>query len=87
MYRFLFSVRWLGFAAAALTVTAAMMLLGIWQGQRYEERSARNARIAEARLAAPMPLVGVLPHPSAVGYTGAAAAADREWATVAVTGR
>ena len=87
MYRFIVSLRWAGYAAAALATTAVMVLLGDWQWQRYEERTARNARIAAGDNATPTPLGDVLARPGVGGDVGPPPAADQEWAAVAVTGR
>lgn len=47
-YRFLFSWRWLGLSLLGLVLAATCVGLGIWQHDRYELRSATNARIEAA---------------------------------------
>ncbi len=80
MYRFLWSARWLGGLAAALAVAAVMVLLGTWQYDRYQERSAINARIDAP--GEPVPLARLLPSPEA----GPVRPED-VWRLVEVTGR
>jgi cytochrome oxidase assembly protein ShyY1 len=80
VYRFLLTPRWLGFAALMLALAATMVGLGLWQLDRYHERSTVNARISAATSAAPVPLGQVVP----VGHPPASAAA---WTRVRATGR
>ena len=80
MYRFLLTPRWLGFAALMLALAATMVGLGLWQLDRYHERSAVNARISAAASAAPVPLGQVVP----VGHPPPPGAA---WTRVRATGR
>jgi cytochrome oxidase assembly protein ShyY1 len=56
VYRFLFTPRWLGFAALMVALAATMVGLGNWQLSRYHERSAVNARIDAAARRDPVPL-------------------------------
>ncbi|WP_158647161.1 SURF1 family protein [Actinoplanes sp. ATCC 53533] len=86
MYRFLLNRRWLGYAAAALALAAVMVLLGNWQWDRYQDRSARNARIEAGEQAVPVPLTEVLPRPGS-DSNQVEPTSNREWAAVAVTGR
>ena len=79
MYRFLFTPRWLGFAALMVLLAVTMVGLRRWQLSRFHERSAINARIDAAARTAPVPLDQVAP----VGQAPAAAAA---WTRVRVTG-
>ncbi len=87
MYRFLLTPRWL--AAAALTVAASvvMVLLGNWQMDRYQERSAINDRIEAADSAPAVPLTTVLAPPTAAGAAGPPPGKDLSWTKVTVTGR
>lgn len=88
MYRFLLSARWLGLAALTLALTAVMILAGRWQLDRYQDRSAANARIDAADTATPAPIRGALPAPGpAPGTSGPAAAASLRWSRVTMTGR
>jgi cytochrome oxidase assembly protein ShyY1 len=58
VYRFLLTPRWLGLAALVGVAAVVMVLLGNWQFDRYETRSAINERIDEATRLAPGPLAG-----------------------------
>jgi cytochrome oxidase assembly protein ShyY1 len=73
MYRFLATPKWLAFAALMLVLAAIMVALGFWQLHRFHERSATNARIDAAVLAAPVPidrvLTGDLPPPAGSAWT------------------
>jgi cytochrome oxidase assembly protein ShyY1 len=81
VYRFLLTARWLGLTALMLALAATMVGLGLWQLDRYHERSAINDRIdasAEgqaARVASILPLSGQPPPASAA------------WTRVTATGR
>jgi cytochrome oxidase assembly protein ShyY1 len=80
VYRFLLSRRWLGLAAAATAVAACCVLLGLWQLDRWEQRSQRNDLVATNLAAAPVAadrLLGVRRPP----------AASAEWRRVRATGR
>ena len=80
MYRFLLSRRWLGLAAAATVVAACCVLLGLWQLDRWEQRSARND-LVEENLAAPPVAPGEL-------LDGCESLpAEAEWRRVRATGR
>jgi cytochrome oxidase assembly protein ShyY1 len=80
VYRFLLTPRWLGFAALMLALSAVMVGLGLWQLERYDERSATNARIEAAGRAEPVPVGQVV----TVGHAPPVAAA---WTRVSATGR
>jgi cytochrome oxidase assembly protein ShyY1 len=80
VYRFLFSAKWLGFAALTVVLATTMVLLGVWQLSRYHQRADANARIDAAAAAAPVPVGQVL----AVGQAPAAVVA---WTKVTATGR
>ena len=84
MYRFLLSPRWLGLGLLMSLAAATMVGLGLWQLDRYHQRSATNARIDGA--GEPVPIAAVLPRPPA-GGVGAPPAAESRWARVVVTGR
>ncbi|MFF8035341.1 MULTISPECIES: SURF1 family protein [unclassified Streptomyces] len=56
MYRFLLSRQWVIITLVALLLIPTMIRLGIWQMDRYEERSARNRLVADALAAGPVPV-------------------------------
>ncbi|MFE1328149.1 SURF1 family protein [Streptomyces sp. NPDC058735] len=56
MYRFLLSRQWVILTLIALLLIPTMIRLGIWQMHRYEERTARNERVADALAAKPVPV-------------------------------
>lgn len=87
MYRFLFSPAWLGRLLAALALAAVMVLLGFWQLERYEQRSAVNERIDSADTAAPVALPDLIAPPAAGQQLGPAPAARAQWAPASATGR
>ncbi|HEY7273247.1 MAG TPA: SURF1 family protein [Actinoplanes sp.] len=87
MYRFLLTPRWLGALALAIAAAVAMVFLGVWQLNRYEQRAATNHRIDAAASAAAVPLSGVLSAPTAAGRAGPAPRHDAAWTKVTVTGR
>jgi cytochrome oxidase assembly protein ShyY1 len=80
VYRFLFSAKWLGYAAVSVVLAAIMVLLGMWQLSRYHERADANARIDAAAAAPPVPVEQVL----TAGHTPSAGVA---WTKVTATGR
>jgi cytochrome oxidase assembly protein ShyY1 len=84
VYRFLLSPRWLGLGLVMSLAAATMVGLGLWQLERYHQRSAINARIDGA--GDPVPMATVLTPPP-TGGVGAPPAAERAWARVEVTGR
>jgi cytochrome oxidase assembly protein ShyY1 len=86
VYRFLLTPRWIGLGVLMVSAAAVMVGLGLWQLDRYEHRSAINARIDAAAEAPPVPMTDVLDAPS-VSEVGPAPAADALWARVTVTGR
>ncbi|MET7420600.1 SURF1 family protein [Dactylosporangium sp. NPDC005555] len=88
MYRFLASPRWLGYAALTLAAATVMVLLGLWQLDRYHQRASINARITAGTSATPVPLTDVAPRPTgAPGTVAPAPADDTDWLRVQVTGR
>jgi cytochrome oxidase assembly protein ShyY1 len=87
VYRFLLTPRWLGALALAVAAAVAMVFLGVWQLNRYEQRTAINDRIDSAASVAAVPLNGVLPSPGAGGRAGPAPNHDKAWTKVTVTGR
>lgn len=87
MYRFLLSPGWLARLVVALILAAVMSLLGMWQWQRYEERSAFNARIDAAEVADPVPLATVVTAPAPGEPVGARLPTGADWSKVTVTGR
>ncbi|MFF4897670.1 SURF1 family protein [Streptomyces sp. NPDC001068] len=56
MYRFLLTRQWVILTLISLLLIPTMIRLGFWQKHRYEERSARNALVAEALHAEPVPV-------------------------------
>ncbi len=56
MYRFLLSRQWVTLTLVALLLVPTMIALGIWQMNRYEERSARNQLVTDALTADPVPV-------------------------------
>ena len=86
MYRFLLSPRWIGLALLMATAATVMVGLGLWQLDRYELRSAINARIDAAGTAPPRQLAEVLDPPGA-SRVGPAPADGATWSRVSVTGR
>jgi cytochrome oxidase assembly protein ShyY1 len=84
VYRFLATPRWLGLAALMAAIAAGMVALGLWQLDRYRERTAINERIAASAAAAPTQLGAVLPRAQVGG--GPAPQADAAWTRVTATG-
>ncbi|MET9389454.1 SURF1 family protein [Streptomyces sp. NPDC006624] len=80
MYRFLLSRQWVILTLVALLLIPTMIRLGIWQMHRYDERTARNQRVADALAAKPVP-VETLTGP---GHTVTSA---ERYRTVTATGR
>lgn len=60
MYRFLLSRRWVGGFLLAVLLAVACVLLGDWQLNRYEQRSARNALVVQNYDREPVPPESVL---------------------------
>ncbi|MET7295152.1 SURF1 family protein [Streptomyces griseoloalbus] len=56
MHRFLLSRQWVIITLVALLLIPTMIRLGIWQMDRYEERSARNRLVTDALAAEPVPV-------------------------------
>jgi cytochrome oxidase assembly protein ShyY1 len=78
--RFLFSRRWLLFAAAVALMAFGAVRLGEWQFDRLEKREQRNEWTERNLAAAPAPVDAVLAVDQPVP-------ADREWTRVEVTGQ
>jgi cytochrome oxidase assembly protein ShyY1 len=88
VYRFLATPRWLGYAALTLAAATVMVLLGLWQLDRYDQRAEINARIEAGTSATPVALTSVVDAPrGAAGTVGPAPAEHTEWTRVTVTGR
>ncbi|SCE94881.1 Cytochrome oxidase assembly protein ShyY1 [Micromonospora purpureochromogenes] len=88
MYRFLLTPRWLGILALTLVAAAVMVLLGNWQLDRYEQRTAVNERIDAGSRGTPAPLRDALAAPTGgAGSVGPAPAERVEWSRVTATGR
>ncbi|HET6215026.1 MAG TPA: SURF1 family protein [Micromonosporaceae bacterium] len=81
---FLVTPRWLGLAALIATLSTVMVGLGLWQLDRYHQRSTINARIDAATAASAAPIEAALPAPAPGG--GAAPDATTAWTMVTVTG-
>ncbi|MBB5126950.1 SURF1 family cytochrome oxidase biogenesis protein [Streptomyces griseoloalbus] len=56
MHRFLLSRQWVIITLVALLLVPTMIRLGIWQMDRYGERSARNQLVTDALAAEPVPV-------------------------------
>ncbi|WP_249714120.1 SURF1 family cytochrome oxidase biogenesis protein [Rhizomonospora bruguierae] len=88
MYRFLLSARWLGGALLSLVAVGVMVLLGLWQLDRYQARHAINERIDAASAGAPAPLPGPLPPPGRdPGTVAPPPSPSAAWQKVSATGR
>lgn len=88
MYRFLLTPRWLGILALTLVAAAVMVLLGNWQFDRYQGRTAVNERIDAGRSMTPVPLRDAVPAPTGgPGTAGPGPAEEATWTRVTVTGR
>ncbi|GAA4263410.1 SURF1 family cytochrome oxidase biogenesis protein [Dactylosporangium darangshiense] len=88
VYRFLATPRWLGYAALTVAAATVMVLLGLWQLDRYHQRAEINARIDAGTSATPVPLTSVVDAPTgAAGTVGPLPAEHTEWTRVTVTGR
>lgn len=85
--RLLVAVRRAGYAATALVMAGAMVLLGNWQWDRYQDRRANNARLQASSVAEPVPLNDVVPRPGTAGAAGPAPAAAKQWTMVTAAGR
>jgi cytochrome oxidase assembly protein ShyY1 len=85
VYRFLLSRRWLGLALLMVLVAVGMVVLGLWQYERYQVRAQINDRIDAAGTAEPRPLADVLAPPT--DRTGAAPGEELAWTRVTATGR
>ena len=68
MVRLLFTPRWLGWLTLTAVLSAAMIMLGRWQWERYELRHEINSRIASQ--AAPVEFTSSLPEWTTVTLTG-----------------
>ncbi|MCT7352269.1 SURF1 family protein [Streptomyces sp. 15-116A] len=80
VYRFLLSRQWVIITLVALLLVPTMIRLGIWQMDRYEERSARNQLVADALAAKPVPVEEL----AAPGHT---VTRTERYRTVTATGR
>jgi cytochrome oxidase assembly protein ShyY1 len=87
VYRFLLSPGWLGRLAGALALAAAMTMLGLWQLDRYEDRTAINARIDAADPDHPAALAAVLTPPGPGQRVGPAPPDQADWSMIEATGR
>lgn len=80
MYRFLLSRQWVTLTLVALLLVPTMIALGIWQMNRYEERSARNQLVTDALTADPVPV-------ERLAAPGHAVTRAERYRTVTATGR
>ncbi len=88
VYRFLLAPRWAALCLVMTLAAAGMVALGLWQLDRYHYRSAINARIEAASVAAPSPLTSVLSAPTGpAGTVGTLPPTSAGWLRVVVTGR
>ncbi|WP_432978536.1 SURF1 family cytochrome oxidase biogenesis protein [Dactylosporangium sp. CA-233914] len=88
VYRFLATPRWLGYAALTVAAATVMVLLGLWQLDRYHQRAEINARIDAGTSATPVALTEVIGRPpGAAGTVGPQPAEHTEWTRVTATGR
>ncbi|WP_432830285.1 SURF1 family cytochrome oxidase biogenesis protein [Dactylosporangium sp. CA-092794] len=87
VYRFLATRHWLGYAALTVAAATVMVLLGLWQLDRYHQRATINARIDAGTSATPVPLGDVIGAPGrAAGTAGPPPASHTEWTRVTATG-
>lgn len=88
VYRFLATPRWLSYAALTIAAAAVMVMLGLWQLDRYHQRSAINERIEAGASTSPVPLGQVAEEPRGpAGSVGSAPAKHVEWTRVRLDGR
>ena len=80
------SPRWIGLGLLMALAAVVMVGLGLWQLDRYHERSAINTRVDGASSTAPAPLTQVLAGPGTAKVGPAPTAAGR-LDRVTVTGR
>ncbi|GAA1430079.1 SURF1 family protein [Streptomyces thermospinosisporus] len=80
MYRFLLSRQWVIITLVALLLVPTMIRLGIWQMDRYHERSARNQLVTDALAAKPVPV-------EELAAPGRAVTRAERYRTVTATGR
>jgi cytochrome oxidase assembly protein ShyY1 len=81
--------RWIGLGLLMTLAAATMVGLGLWQLDRYHQRTDTNNRIDSATANPPIPLTQALaaPQPARPGTVGAAPAGDVTWSVVTATGR
>jgi cytochrome oxidase assembly protein ShyY1 len=79
VYRFLLTPKWVGFAVLMIAMSVVMVGLSDWQLYRYHLRHGINVRIADAKVAAPVPMDTImsLAHP---------VTAQHEWTRVTLVG-
>ncbi|MEG3631515.1 SURF1 family cytochrome oxidase biogenesis protein [Streptomyces poriticola] len=80
MYRFLLSRQWVILTLVALLLIPTMIRLGIWQMDRYGQRTARNDLVAAALNADPVPVERL----TSPGHT---VTRDERYRSVTATGR
>ncbi|UYM04968.1 SURF1 family cytochrome oxidase biogenesis protein [Solicola gregarius] len=80
MYRFVLSLRWLGFALFVILLAGVCVRLGNWQHDRHEQRKADNEIISAHLDESPRPIDDVL------GSDDDSVPDDIEWTPVTVTG-
>jgi len=80
VYRFLLSRQWVIITLVALLLVPTMIRLGIWQMDRYHERSARNQLVEDALAAKPVPV-------EELAAPGHAVTRAERYRTVTATGR
>ncbi len=70
VYRFLATPRWLGYAALTLAAATVMVFLGLWQLDRYHERTDINNRIDAGAVATPLAIERVVGRPGRAARKG-----------------
>jgi len=87
VYRFLATPRWLGYAALTVAAATVMVFLGLWQLDRYHQRSDINHRIDVGAVAQPVPIDRVVGGPAnGAKGVGPAPAESVTWTRVTATG-
>jgi cytochrome oxidase assembly protein ShyY1 len=87
VYRFLATPRWLGYAALTLVAATVMVFLGLWQLDRYHQRTDINNRIDAGAVATPVAIERVVPGPETGSKgVGPAPAKSVTWTRVTATG-
>jgi cytochrome oxidase assembly protein ShyY1 len=87
VYRFLATPRWLGYAALTVAAATVMVFLGLWQLDRYHQRTDINNRIDAGATATPVAIERVIGAPATgTKGVGPAPADSVTWTRVTATG-